>query len=293
MNFSGFFVHSLKIFFMKRNLLIIARIIGFFIALVIIAGRFQFWAEELSGLLFTQIAPGHSIYFFVGQLGAFIGTIVVIYIFTRWVDKIPFVDIGLQMNRFNDFYKGLIFGFIPIALGFGFLYNIGLITDVKMNFDGVQVLLVFGALVFVAFNEEAFLRGYVLRNLMLISNKYVALLISALLFAALHLGNDHIDLIGFTNIFLAGILLGLSYIYTKNLWFPIGLHLAWNFSQSLFGFNVSGNSTYSLISYQLSDEMTWLSGGEFGFEASALSLVFLVIMIGIVYLMFRKEEDKI
>jgi membrane protease YdiL (CAAX protease family) len=43
------------------------------------------------------------------------------------------------------------------------------------------------------------------------------------------------------NIFLAGIFLGAYYINRRNLWFPIGLHFAWNFCQgSVFGFEVSG-----------------------------------------------------
>jgi membrane protease YdiL (CAAX protease family) len=41
----------------------------------------------------------------------------------------------------------------------------------------------------------------------------------------------------------AGLLLGAAYIYAKNLWFPIAIHFAWNFTQSaIFGANVSGNT---------------------------------------------------
>ena len=278
---------------MKAKLFIILRIIGFFIAYLFIAGLFQALASWLAGVPLWEEQQMTDGQFLATNFGGFLGTLIVLYIFTRWVDKIPLIDIGLQTDRLpKDFFKGLLLGFLPIATGFIILYSTGLIRNVSLHFDAVKLVFLFLTFVFVAFNEEAFLRGYVLRNLMLISNKYVALIISALLFAMMHLFNDYIDWIGFTNIFLAGILLGLSYIFTKNLWFPIGVHLAWNFAQSIFGFNVSGHKTYSLLQYDLSDKLTWLSGGKFGFEASALSLFFLVIMIGIVYVMFRKEEHS-
>jgi len=275
---------------MKTKLLILLRVFGFLLIYIFVFGSFQLLAAWLTGMGFSDESAMTEIQLLATNIAGFIATLLVLYVFTRWVDKIPFVDIGLQTNRFNDFFKGLLFGFVPIALGFISLYALGLIKDIQVRADGFKLLLTFLAFVLVAFNEEAFMRGYVLRNLMLISNKYIALIISALLFALLHIANDHINLIGLTNIFLAGILLGLSYIYTKNLWFPIGLHLAWNFSQSLFGFNVSGNSTYSLINYQLTGEMPWLTGGKFGFEASVLSLVFELILIIAIYFLFKNQK---
>ena len=55
------------------------------------------------------------------------------------------------------------------------------------------------------------------------------------------------------SLFLAGILLGITYIYTKNLWFPVALHLSWNLFQTLFGFNVSGKDFYSLIEFKIQE----------------------------------------
>jgi hypothetical protein len=42
----------------------------------------------------------------------------------------------------------------------------------------------------------------------------------------------------------AGVLLAAAYVVTGRLWFPTGLHAAWNFTEgSLFGMSVSGYST--------------------------------------------------
>lgn len=116
-------------------------------------------------------------------------------------------------------------------------------------------------------------------------NKYIALIVSSILFALIHSFNPHIDLFSLFDLFLAGIVLGLSYIYTKNLWFPIALHLSWNLFQTLLGFNVSGKDTYSIIEFGMK-ERNLMNGGDFGFEGSYLSIiaeVVTIIGIGIYY----------
>lgn len=271
---------------------ILLRLLGFIIAYIFIVGLFQFLGGVLSGMSLTEPTPMTPIQLFTTVFGTFLGTLLILYIFTKWVDKIKFVEIGLQTGTiFKDFFWGFLLGFLPIALGFIILWQVGVIQHIQIHFNFPDLLLSILIFLFVAFNEEAFLRGYVLRNLMSAFNKYTALLLSAILFALLHIFNDNINPIGLTNIFLAGILLGLSYVFTKNLWFPIGLHFAWNLTQTLFGFNVSGFNSYSVLSYRLSDKMRWLSGGAFGFEGSVLSLFFEIILIVFVYFLFRKRHN--
>ena len=274
-----------------RKKIIIFRIIGFFVAYIFIAGLFQVLSAWLTGMSLTAPGAMSDWQLFATVVGSFLGTLLVLYIFTKWVDKIPFTAIGLSLHNFKkDFALGVLLGLLPIVLGFIMLYALGLIQHITIDFRFDKLLLSILIFLLVAFNEEAFLRGYVLRNLMLAFNKYTALITSALLFALMHIFNDHLDIVGFINIFLAGILLGMSYIFTKNLWFPIGLHFAWNLAQSLLGFNVSGNNTYSVLHYDLSDKLTWISGGAFGFEASVVSLIFELLLIFIVYRLFKDKE---
>ena len=124
---------------------------------------------------------------------------------------------------------------------------------------------------------------------MLSFNKYVALILSSLLFAVMHLANDDINLTGFIGLFFAGLLLGLCYILTKNLWLSIALHFSWNFFQSIFGFNVSGFDSYSLVITSFQNDNDW-NGGAFGFEGSLLSIPFQVVAI--IYI-FIKYKDRI
>ena len=121
-------------------------------------------------------------------------------------------------------------------------------------------------------------------------NKYIALIISSVLFALIHGMNPNMDAFSAMSLFLAGILLGISYIYTKNLWFPVALHLSWNLFQTLFGFNVSGQDFYSIIEFKV-EENNLLNGGAFGMEGSILSIIANVLIIVGVIIYYTKNKE--
>ena len=65
---------------------------------------------------------------------------------------------------------------------------------------------------------------------------------------------------------------------TRRLWMAIGIHLAWNYMQGgLFGISVSGTERQGFFSSQLSDP-AWLSGGNFGVEASVVTVVLCLLV---------------
>lgn len=131
-------------------------------------------------------------------------------------------------------------------------------------------------------------RGYVLINLMDSMNKYIALVLSSLLFSAMHLMNANMSLVPAINIFLAGILLGIYFIHKGNLWFPIGMHFTWNFFQGpIFGFEVSGHITNSIIVQEIAGHEL-LTGGKFGFEGSLIATVAMIVLTIVIHLKHKK-----
>ena len=124
----------------------------------------------------------------------------------------------------------------------------------------------------------------------LVGRARIFLIISSAIFSLLHSLNPNVNYIALTELFIAGILLGVSYVYTKNLWFPIALHLSWNFFQVMFGFNVSGMDTYSLIEFEILENNN-INGGDFGFEGSYLSILFSLIMIYFLWRYYKKFTE--
>jgi membrane protease YdiL (CAAX protease family) len=84
-----------------------------------------------------------------------------------------------------------------------------------VNFDAGSLLLGVAVMIVVAFVEELLFRGYLLNNLLQSVNKWGALSITAALFSLFHGSNPDISLFAVVNIFLAGILLGVNYIFTR------------------------------------------------------------------------------
>src|SRR5258708_25291372 len=142
----------------------------------------------------------------------------------------------------------------------------------------------------IAFSEELVFRGYILGNLLdSVGNKWVALVLSSVLFAAFHFTNPGIHTLAFVNLLLAGLLLGINYIYTRNLWFSFLFHLSWNFFQGpILGFRVSGLNLPTLLVAEPKGDL-FITGGEFGLEGSILNTTVSVIALCVLALVFEKK----
>ncbi len=266
----------------------------FSIPYVVVVGLFQLIGVHISGVEFTdvnfqQTTEQSVIIAFFGLVGTFL----VVFFFMKLVDKKPLLNLGFQFqNHKKDIIIGVITGLVLMALGFWVLVFFNRLEFTITVFSRYEISLTLILFLLVALTEELLFRGYVLRYLMNSFNKNIALIISALLFSIAHALNPNMDAMSYLNLFLAGIVLGLPYIYTRNLMFPIALHFSWNFFQSLFGFNVSGRDSYSLIELDII-ENSIVNGGEFGFEGSILSVLFQVILILIIFSFFERKRNKI
>ncbi|MFV8347796.1 CPBP family intramembrane glutamic endopeptidase [Flavobacterium sp. ZB4P13] len=139
--------------------------------------------------------------------------------------------------------------------------------------------------------EEILIRGIIFRIMEEKLGSYISLLISAIIFGALHLANPNSTLIsGLCVAIEAGLLLGSAYIYTRNLWFPIAIHFAWNFMQSgFFGAITSANeNTTSLLTTKITgNQLT--TGGEFGPEGTIQATIF-CLFASIILLQLSKNK---
>jgi membrane protease YdiL (CAAX protease family) len=265
-----------------KNVLLI--IIPYFL----FVGFFQFLGYVAAGLDFSEPQAGKtSGQMFILSLFNFMGTAMLVAFFTRYIVKKEILSVGFHPPHIvSDTLLGIAAGLVIMFLAFLLLLLTDQINVTQLIISKKELLLMFGNFVLVAILEELLLRGYVLNNLMVSFNKYLALFLSSALFSFMHLANPNIDLLGTAGLFIAGIFLGISYVFTKSLWFPIALHFSWNFFQSLFGFNVSGIDTYSLTETTFYKATIW-NGGDFGFEASVLSLLFQLIGIFLIYMRFK------
>ena len=123
--------------------------------------------------------------------------------------------------------------------------------------------------------EETLIRGFLFRIVQMLGGTWIAILISSAFFGAAHAFNPGATVTSSVAIALeAGVLLAAAYVLTGRLWFPIGLHAGWNFSEgSLYGLSVSGFTAKNALTQGTLKGPVILTGGAFGPEASLVAVV--------------------
>ena len=189
-------------------------------------------------------------------------------------------------------WYGLLIAVLFYLVGFGLSLLLGEIEVTGFKFESVNLLGSWVFFLLVALFEEILMRGYILGRLLHTRmNKFLSLFISSALFALLHIFNPEIDFLPMLNLLLAGMLLGASYLYTKNLCFPISLHLFWNWIQGpVLGYEVSGNNFISSMLTLHLPEDNVLNGGAFGFEGSLICTVLMIVLTILIVWWGEKRE---
>jgi uncharacterized protein len=139
----------------------------------------------------------------------------------------------------------------------------------------VSVVLLFGA-----FGEEMFFRGYGFQVLVGVLGPGATILPVSVLFSLAHASNQNVSMLGLLNTAGWGIVLGYAFLRGGDLWLPIGLHFGWNWTLPMFGVNLSG-FTMNITGYEVHWKTSQLwSGGDYGPEGGLLTtLVILALMV--------------
>jgi len=214
-------------------------------------------------------------------------------VFRRFIDRQPLMSMGFAWRTHQrDAWIAFCLG--PALLGIGtlLLFAHKNISWTGLAFPAADLFIALVLMVMIALAEEMVFRGYILNNLLTAMNKWVALLISAALFAVAHASNPGITFIAAVNLLLGGLLLGINYIYTRNLWFSVFFHFSWNFFQGpVLGFDVSGLPLHSVLEPALKGP-SLLTGAAFGFEGSFLTTILFAIVLLLLYALYENRYGK-
>jgi membrane protease YdiL (CAAX protease family) len=210
------------------------------------------------------------------------------FICTRFLEGLPWRALGLWFHEkwARDFLLGSLIGIVSLALATAIATaGGGLSFTISGRAALVQVVqtLLFSALLFIvaALAEEALFRGYPLQTLTRANLAWLAVFLTSVPFAAIHLRNPNVAA-GFTfiNTALAGVWLAVAYLRTRSLWFPLGVHWAWNWALgSLFGLPVSGISDLAPHPLLRGTDLgpAWLTGGSYGIEGGVACTIALIV----------------
>ncbi len=204
------------------------------------------------------------------------------FIARRWIDRRAISSLGLRWDgsAARDLLVGVGIGGVIMAAifliewGAGWLTLFGAAWQFRPPLEVMgSTLIMLAVFVLVGWNEELLVRGYWLQNMADGTNLTWGVLLSASIFALLHLGNPNVSAIAIVGLFLAGVFLAYGYVRTRQLWLSIGLHIGWNFFENtVFGFPVSGLDTPGLLVHNVAGP-EWFTGGAFGPEAGLVAVL--------------------
>ena len=212
---------------------------------------------------------------------------------------------GLQFSIMSvlGFFVGTIVGALGIAatlLSFTLMSRLSY-SDLLYHCEeeiigGQNVWIISSMIALFACVEEIIFRGLLYPLLKRSVGIVSAMFLSALAFSAMHIFNPDFQIIAAFNIFLAGVFLCLMMEIGGNLYVACGAHFGWNMAQVVAGLPMSGYR----IAYE--NQMwgleihgpDYLTGGNFGIEASLVCSIVLVAMIVILTLILihRKFDEE-
>ena len=285
------------IIFMPLWLIIMGLVQSVGVILIMVSSGVDMANPDSAEALFSEMSFDSPVMLILTAF-SLLGSFAALWVATKFIDRKPLMSIGLSVkDKANEMLIGLGFALAFIGGLFLVLWLIGAINITGYVGFKPGVFIVSIMLFMAAFDEELIFRGYILNNMMdSTNNRWIALAGSSLLFALLHSGNPSVwsTWVPMTELFAAGFILGVSYTFTKNLWFPTFFHFGWNFFQGLFGFEISGINvdSWKMISHENTGNVPDIvSGGAFGIEGSVITLSCTIICT---YLIFKyyNELDK-
>lgn len=232
----------------------------------LLAGGFGFIAQ---GLLLLVVAVA---------LGWLLG---------RVLEDLPLRALGWARHRgwLRDLGLGSLVGagsllfaaaLISVAGGYRFDLGTGGAPAIARTLLSSFVILMLGAA-----SEEALFRGYPLQTLARSHPILLAALPISALFGVGHLSNPNVSYPWtFINTTLAGVWLALAYWRTRSLWFPLGVHWAWNWTMTaVLGIPVSGITEIAPTPLLKATEQgaDWFTGGAYGVEGGAACTLALLL----------------
>jgi membrane protease YdiL (CAAX protease family) len=222
------------------------------------------------------------------------------YLARRFLDRRTFRSLGFGFDRHT--VPDLLIGFLIPGVQLGLVLVIELAlgwtrwqgwawADSSSAVLASGLALSLAVFILVGYQEELLSRGYQLQNLVEGSGLRVALLLSSVLFALLHLANPGTGLASTIGLVAAGYFLAFGWLRTGRLWLSIGLHIGWNFFEgTVFGFPVSGLDPFALARHTVVGPV-WATGGGFGPEAGLVMLPAYLVGFGLILLYTRRRHS--
>ena len=212
-------------------------------------------------------------------------TTAICLLYCRLVERRSFASMGFRKQGWLPRYlKGYAIGTIMLLVCALILWLTGdLDFAFAENIPVLYLLAFFVGFVIQGMSEEVLVRGYFMVSLGNRCHMAIAIGISSVAFAMLHLLNPGITLLALVNLTLFGVFMAVYILRTDDLLGACAIHSAWNFAQgNLVGIQVSGLAPLPTVAVmEPIGENPLLHGGAFGLEGGLIVTLVLLIAISL------------
>jgi membrane protease YdiL (CAAX protease family) len=202
---------------------------------------------------------------------------------------------ALTRKKINPKYEGYLHGAGMLLLCALILWLMG---DLDFAFAKkipvFYILAFFAGFVIQGMSEEVCVRGYLMVSLGNRCHMAVAIGISSVVFALLHLGNPGLTVLALLNLTLFGVFMAVYILRTDDLWGACAIHSAWNFAQgNLVGIRVSGTAQLPTVAImQPLGEQSLFHGGDFGLEGGLIVTIVVLAAIALTLFLPQKQHAE-
>jgi len=217
----------------------------------------------------------------------FASGIAIIFLWIGFFEVRPISSLGFTKNgALKKYFSGFAIGVLMNSVVVGIMAISGSIdiASESVNLTGIDAIgivaiFLFGFIIQGA-SEEILSRGWMMQVIGSRYTPWLGVLISTIVFAALHLGNAGVNPPSVINLLLFAILMTLFVMKDGSLWSACAWHSAWNWMLgNVFGLSVSGSGEKVSIFDLNTTGNELISGGGFGPEGSLVTTFVLLIAI--------------
>jgi uncharacterized protein len=208
----------------------------------------------------------------------------------------PFGAYGLpRQGAFGkNFWAGVLWGLLAISGLLLVMRVAGVFSFGGFALHGVRILkfAAFWGLMFliVGFREEFLFRGYSLFTLTDGIGFWPAAFLLSSFFGYVHTGNPGESWVGLLGVVAIGLFFCFTVRRTGNLWFAVGMHAAWDWSETfLYSVPDSGLVLPGHLMNPTFHGSRWLTGGSVGPEGSVL----LFVLIAVLWVVFDRLYPQV
>ena len=259
-------------FFMKKFFKITFKIIIFFIGWAVLSGIVDVPSNTPAvWRFFAELIPLVFMLIFT----------IVFMLFENMSTKILFNE-----NIAKGILTGTIVGFLWIGIPSTILIFSKQLIVAEKNTISFILLWITSAFINVVM-QELLVRGYIYQLLKKDYNIFVAVLVSTVLFTAMHLGAFEAGFIPVVNVITMCLFTTMLYETERTLFAPIMAHAVWNIIGAIFLGCVNLAEDYPHMFTLISSQNILLSGGEYKIEASIIVTIINIVLTALFFIKLK------